>query len=244
MPPYKLWDKIILFILEVIYRMQDKSQFSIPFIIGLISLLAFSFIAFIVSANKVVQFDHSVISFVQGFENSALTTVMKLLSFIGDTKSVIVLTILVIIFLYLVLKHRVELILFVVAIIGSAMLNQLLKYSFQRARPDLHRLIEIDSYSFPSGHAMSAFTVYTIISFLLWRHIHSRAGRTILIIFSALMIVGIGLSRIYLGVHYPSDIIAGYFASGCWLGIVIWIFQNYQDRRSRRLTYKSSTSEG
>lgn len=222
--------------------MTDKSQLSIPFIIGLISLFAFSFMAFFVSANKVVQFDSTIITFVQGFENSALTVVMKIFTFIGDTKSVIVLSILVIIFLYVVLKHRVELILFIAAIIGSAVLNQLLKYSFQRARPELHRLIEIDSYSFPSGHAMNAFTVYTIISFLLWRHIPSRTGRILLIIISALMIFTIGISRIYLGVHYPSDIIAGYFASGCWLGMAIWFFQKYQENRSRKLTYKSTTS--
>ncbi|WP_057766472.1 phosphatase PAP2 family protein [Cytobacillus praedii] len=222
--------------------MTDKSQLSIPFIIGVISLLAFSFMAFFVSANKVVQFDSTIITFVQGFENSSLTAVMKFFTFIGDTNSVIVLSILVIIFLYAVLKHRVELILFIVAIIGSAVLNQLLKYSFQRARPELHRLIEIDSYSFPSGHAMNAFTVYTIITFLLWRHIPSRAGRILLIIISALMIFTIGISRIYLGVHYPSDIIAGYFASACWLGMAIWFFQKYQENRSRRLTYKSTTS--
>ncbi|TCJ05668.1 phosphatase PAP2 family protein [Cytobacillus praedii] len=222
--------------------MTDKSQLSIPFIIGVISLLAFSFMAFFVSANKVVQFDSTIITFVQGFENSSLTAVMKFFTFIGDTNSVIVLSILVIIFLYAVLKHRVELILFIVAIIGSAVLNQLLKYSFQRARPELHRLIEIDSYSFPSGHAMNAFTVYTIITFLLWRHIPSRAGRILLIIISALMIFTIGISRIYLGVHYPSDIIAGYFASACWLGMAICFFQKYQENRSRRLTYKSTTS--
>ncbi|MED3573945.1 phosphatase PAP2 family protein [Cytobacillus praedii] len=222
--------------------MTDKSQHSIPFIIGVISLLAFSFMAFFVSANKVVQFDSTIITFVQGFENSSLTAVMKFFTFIGDTNSVIVLSILVITFLYAVLKHRVELILFIVAIIGSAVLNQLLKYSFQRARPELHRLIEIESYSFPSGHAMNAFTVYTIISFLLWRHIPSRAGRILLIIISALMIFTIGISRIYLGVHYPSDIIAGYFASACWLGLAIWFFQKYQENRSRRLTYKSTTS--
>ncbi|KOP71183.1 phosphoesterase PA-phosphatase [Bacillus sp. FJAT-21945] len=224
--------------------MNDKSQLSIPIIISILSLLAFSFMAFIVRVNKIVQFDSTVISFVQGLENSALTVVMKVFTFIGDTKAVIVLSILVIIFLYVVLKHRIELILFIVAILGSAMLNQLLKYSFQRARPELHRLIEIESYSFPSGHAMNAFTVYTVISFLLWRHIPSRAGRTTLIIISALMIFSIGISRIYLGVHYPSDIIAGYFASGCWLGMVIWFFQRYQESRSRKRTYKTSTSKG
>ncbi|WP_102272941.1 phosphatase PAP2 family protein [Cytobacillus massiliigabonensis] len=224
--------------------MTDKSQLSIPIIISIIFLLAFSFMAFIVSTNKIVHFDSVVISFVQGMENPSLTVAMKIFTFIGDTKSVIVLAILVIIFLYVVLKHRIELILFITAIIGSALLNQLLKYTFQRARPELHRLIEIESYSFPSGHAMNAFTVYTVISFLLWRHIPSRAGRTVLIIISALMIFTIGISRIYLGVHYPSDIVAGYFASGCWLGMAIWIFQKYQDSHSRRLSYKSSTSRG
>lgn len=224
--------------------MTDKSQRSIPIIISVIFLFAFSFMAFFVRANHIVHFDSMIISFVQGLESSVLTNVMKFFTFIGDTKAVIVLSILVIIFLYLVLKHRVELLLFIAAIIGSALLNQLLKYSFQRARPELHRLIEVDNYSFPSGHAMNAFTVYTIISFLLWRHIPTRIGRTALIIISAFMIFAIGISRIYLGVHYPSDIIAGFFASGCWLGVAIWFFQGFQERRSKRLNYKKSTSEG
>ena len=101
---------------------------------------------------------------------------------------------------------------------------------FQRARPDLHRLIEIGGYSFPSGHAMSAMAVYGTLAFLLWRHISTRFGRSLLIFFSAMMIFMIGISRVYLGVHYPSDIIGGYFASGFWLGAAIWSFQRYKEK--------------
>jgi undecaprenyl-diphosphatase len=217
--------------------MNVKFQLSSALIISVLSLFVFSFIAFIISAKEITQFDSTVISFVQGFENPGLTMIMKIFSIIGDTTAVIVLSLVVLLFLYFVLKHRTELVLFVAAIIGSAVLNLILKYFFQRTRPDIHRLVEIAGYSFPSGHAMNACTVYTIISFLLWHNIQNRTGRIILIVISAIMIISIGLSRIYLGVHYPSDVIGGYFASGFWLAIAIWFFQKYQDKygKNRRL---------
>jgi undecaprenyl-diphosphatase len=220
--------------------MNLQFKLSIALIISILSLIVFSFLAFTISAKKIVQFDSAIISFVQGFESPGLTTIMKLFSIIGDTPAVIVLSLVVLLFLYFVLKHRTELILFVAAIVGSAILNLILKYFFQRARPDIHRLVEIAGYSFPSGHAMNACTVYTITSFLLWHNISTRTGRTILIIISASMILTIGLSRIYLGVHYPSDIIGGYFASGFWITIAIWFFQKYQDKygRNRRIHTK------
>lgn len=201
----------------------------------LVSFITFSFLALLVKGNKIVNFDSTVIRAIQGMETPALTTVMNFFTNIGSTKVVIVLCVLIILFLYLVLHHRSELILFIVVIAGSPMLNHALKSFFQRARPDLHRLIEIGGYSFPSGHAMNAFTVYGILTFLLWRHIRTRTGRTMLILFSAFMIIMIGISRIYLGVHYPSDIIGGYMASGFWLTITIWLFQWYKDRQSKEV---------
>ena len=102
-------------------------------------------------------------------------------------------------------------------VFGSSILNLLLKWVFQRARPDINRLIEITGYSYPSGHSMGAFSFYSVLAYLLWRHIDSRAGRGALIAVSIVMILSIGLSRIYLGVHYPSDIVGGYLASCAWL---------------------------
>jgi undecaprenyl-diphosphatase len=155
----------------------------------------------------------------------------------------VILCLFIIFFLYKVLHHRLELLLFIGVVVGSPILNLLLKEIFQRARPDLHRLIEIGGYSFPSGHAMNAFTVYGILTFLLWRHIFNRSGRTLLLLFSSFFIIMIGVSRIYLGVHYPSDIIGGYFASGFWLATSIWFFQWYMERRPQLASRMLKRSE-
>src|SRR5690606_15912927 len=117
-----------------------------------------------------------------------------------------------------------------ITMVGSTLLNIILKFIFQRSRPDINRMISEEGYSFPSGHSMAAFSLYGILTFLLWRHIQTRAGRTILLIINSLMILFIGISRIYLGVHYPSDVIGAYTASGVWLFTVIWCYQWLQER--------------
>ncbi|MEH7084994.1 phosphatase PAP2 family protein [Neobacillus drentensis] len=211
--------------------MKLKTYLLIAFSLSVVSIIGFSLISLLISDQKIIHFDRTIINSVQGMETPLLTYVMKFFTFIGSAPFVIVLSLFLLFFLYKVLHHRLELILFVTAIVGSAILNGILKNFFQRVRPEFHRLIEIEGYSFPSGHAMNAFTVYVIISFLLWRHITSGLGRGILIIVSMVMILAIGISRIYLGVHYPSDIIGGYFASGFWLTSAIFFFQYYQEKR-------------
>jgi undecaprenyl-diphosphatase len=215
--------------------MSLKSHLTIAFITSVFCIIGFSFISLLISDHKILQFDGTVIQAVQGLESPTLTSVMKFFTFIGSAPFVSILIICLIFFLYKILHHRQELILFMGAVIGSAALNGLLKHLFHRMRPDLHRLIDVGGYSFPSGHAMNAFTVYGILSFLLWRHISTRWGRILLIVFSFFMILMIGISRIYLGVHYPSDIAGGYFASGFWLATAIWFFQFYKEKRYNKI---------
>ncbi|WP_223587828.1 phosphatase PAP2 family protein [Neobacillus bataviensis] len=215
-----------------------RAYLMMAFIVSFVCIIGFSFISLLISDQKIIMFDRVVIQMIQDQESPGLTSVMKTFTFIGSASFVIILSLVLMFFLYKVLHHRIELILFITAILGSACINGILKNLFQRVRPDLHRLIEIEGYSFPSGHAMSAFTVYGIITFLLWRHIPSKWGRSILIIFSIVMILSIGISRIYLGVHYPSDVIGGYFASGFWLAVLIWFFQYYKEKRYNK-KYKS-----
>lgn len=214
--------------------MKLKSQLTIAFILCLFSLIVFGRLAYFVHGHDIIRFDSQVIALVQGVESEKLTFLMKFLSLIGSAPVIIVLSIFILFLLFKMLKHRYELILFVGVMVGSPILNFLLKELFKRARPDFHRLVEISGYSFPSGHAMSAFTLYGIITFLLWRHISVSWGRAALVLFSAMMIFGIGMSRIYLGVHYPTDIIGGYFASATWLGFSIWTFQWFKERRALR----------
>lgn len=211
--------------------MNLKLQLLWAVIISVISLSGFSLMAMIISGHDILAFDSVIIAFVQGLETPTLTAIMTFFTFIGSWKSIVVIALLVILFLYKVLDHRSELVLFSLVIIGAPILNKVLKNFFERTRPDLHRLIEIGGYSFPSGHAMNAMAVYGILTFLLWRHIPTRSGRALLLIVSMMMIFMIGISRVYLGVHYPSDIIAGYFASGFWLAVAIWVYQQYREKR-------------
>ncbi len=223
-----------MFLLKGMLTKKLKLQPPTNLLLSILALAGFSLIAYIVGVHEVLEIDRKVISIVQGWENPLLTNVMKFFTTIGSAKIVIVLSILVLFFLYKVLNHRSELFLFSIVMLCSPLLNGLLKQIFQRARPELHRLIEIGGYSFPSGHAMNAFTFYGMLTFLFWRHIKTKRGRSMLIITSSFMILFIGLSRVYLGVHYPSDIIGGYLGSGCWLAISIWVFQLYKEKQSRR----------
>jgi undecaprenyl-diphosphatase len=227
--------------------MSLKFLVSRVFVVSLFSLMLFSLVAIMIRADRLVDFDLTVITAVQSHEAPFITSIMKFFTEIGSTKIVVILCLFIIFFLYKVLHHRMELLLFIGVVAGSPILNLLLKETFQRARPDLHVLIEIGGYSFPSGHAMNAFTIYGILTFLLWRHIFNKSGRTLLLIVSSFFIIMIGISRIYLGVHYPSDIIGGYFASGFWLAASIWFFQWYMERRpqftSRMLKRSVKTSK-
>ena len=107
--------------------------------------------------QKLSQFDQELISSIQGFESPALTLVMKFFTLIGSFPSVFVIALSASLFLYYVLKHRMELILFGSVVVGTPIINQILKQFFpHRARPDLHRLIEIGEYIFfPSGFWLS-----------------------------------------------------------------------------------------
>jgi undecaprenyl-diphosphatase len=194
------------------------------------SLFGFIIMSFLVQAEHLVAFDRVVIDTVQGLEAGGLTSAMKIFTYIGSLKFIIILTIPIFLFLFYVLKHRLEILVFLSVVYITPILNRLLKLYFHRERPDFHRLIEIGGYSFPSGHAMNAFSFYSILAFLLWRHVPSRLGRFIVIIFSTMMILAIGSSRVYLGVHYPSDIIGGFLASGLWVAAVIWFFQRYKEK--------------
>lgn len=207
-----------------------KLPFSLAIMTAVICTVGFSFIAIWIGDNQIRHFDAAIISWVQNMESPPLTKIMKFFTLIGSGYPIAIIMIAVMIFLYIFLHHRKELVFLAWIVIGSALLNLLLKLLFQRARPTIHRIAEATGYSFPSGHSMAAFGLYGALAFLLWKHVPTAFGRIILIILSSLFILAIGTSRIYLGVHYPSDVLGGYFTSGCLLAVSIWYYQRYLDR--------------
>ena len=93
------------------------------------------------------------------------------------------------------------------------LINQVLKFIIQRPRPDGFRLATVSGFSFPSGHSMAAMAFFGLLAWLVWRYEKDRRQRALLVAAFALVIVMIGVSRIYLGVHYASDVIGGFCLS-------------------------------
>ncbi len=119
---------------------------------------------------------------------------------------------------FLLLSRRFAAALFLaVASLGGATLNELLKTLYGRTRPDeALRLVDIDSLSFPSGHAMSSATIYLTVAVLLAR-LADRPREKVYVFAAALLLsFAVGFSRVYLGVHYPTDVVAGWAAGVAW----------------------------
>ena len=107
---------------------------------------------------------------------------------------------------------------------GGFVVNYLMKLSFHRPRPDHPLIDKLNNFSFPSGHATSAFIFYGLLTYLIWKTkwpaILKYTAGFILIAFALL----IGFSRVYLRVHYPSDVMAGFCIGFAWLILVVWLF--------------------
>ena len=112
---------------------------------------------------------------------------------------------------------------FLGAIVGASVLDTVLKLSFHRARPEIvPHLTQVDNASFPSGHAMISAATYLTLGALLASSQSSRGARLYVLGLSVVITVLIGLSRLYLGVHWPSDVMAGWSAGAAW-ALLFWI---------------------
>jgi membrane-associated phospholipid phosphatase len=118
-------------------------------------------------------------------------------------------------------NHRWSVYLLLVGVLGGQIINNMLKGAFGRERPSVVEWVDhVSTSSFPSGHAMSAIIAYGSVAYLVGRLEPTPALRRTTWVFAALIILGIGISRMYLGVHYPSDILAGFIAGLAWLAFV------------------------
>jgi undecaprenyl-diphosphatase len=164
-----------------------------------------------------INMDRTVQEVVHEETSSLLTRVMFVLTWVGSPE-VLFPAVPLVAALFWWRKLRREGLVLLVAMVGAASLNTALKLYFRRARPDPSwGLVQERSFSFPSGHSVSAVVLYGILVYLGMRHLHTLAQRIALIVVALVLIVGIGVSRIYLGAHYPSDVLAGYFVGCIWL---------------------------
>lgn len=179
----------------------------------LIPLYVFGKLAEDVASQKILSFDKPLLLLFHGLATPTLDTLMLSFSALGYLFGVVPLDIGIL--LFLLWRHRRQDALFwSTAIGGAALLNLIAKSAFGRIRPDLWLSISPEtSFSFPSGHAMGSMALVTALIVLVW----STRWRYFTIIVGGLFVFLVGLSRSYLGVHYPSDILAGWTASAAWV---------------------------
>lgn len=163
--------------------------------------------------RKPFELDEPILQFVHGMANAGFDQAFLLFSAIGYHWGVVPIDIALV--LVLALKRRAREALFVaLAVGGSALLNMAAKHTFARTRPSLWESISPETtFSFPSGHAMGSMTLAWVCMLLAWRTRWRWPVTITALVFTML----VGLSRLYLGVHYPSDILAGWTAASVWV---------------------------
>lgn len=163
-------------------------------------------------------FDNYIYEIVKNNRSDTLTSIMKIITNLGGTVSLFFIVILLVTIM-LILKKRKYAIGITLNLLISSITYVILKNIFQRPRPPIEeRLIEETGYSFPSGHSTNNMAFYAFAIYLIYNNVKNKKIRNILCIVLGIMPLLIGFSRIYLRVHYPSDVIAGLL-----LGIVLVI---------------------
>jgi undecaprenyl-diphosphatase len=193
----------------------------ISLIIAVLALLLFYWIATEVREGETTYFDLSVRMWVHQFFTPQLTRTMVLVSQLGA--NVLVGGFLISLVMFLLLRWRRAALWLIVTMAGALVLDLGLKYSFHRTRPTPFYGPLPHTYSFPSGHALFSFCFYAALAGLINDRMQSLLWRIVIWAGAIVVIVAIGLSRIYLGVHYPSDVIAGYLAAALWVSAMIFL---------------------
>lgn len=203
-------------------KFADKSYiFFVLSAVASLSILLFLFIWLNLESLSSQNFEHHVSDYVQSFRNNELTSYMKFVTLVGDLYGYI--AIILTLGIILSLKHRFNLVIQIVSIVvSSALLNLGLKSLINRPRPYGEALVNVNFHSFPSGHAVSAIVFYGLMIYFLFE-LKSFNLKVLLSTVCVLMIFFIGVSRIYLGVHYPTDVVAGYLGglSSLCIGLII-----------------------
>lgn len=171
--------------------------------------------------ETIVRFDMWVNTLLYNARNTTALKIFSWITFLGESTTIIAFTLITFILLWLTHKKWQSIVLWVV-VAGSAGSTFIAKLIFDRPRP-LNAAILETSGSFPSGHATIAVAFYGFLAYLLLKNTKSLLLRILIISAAFVLIVAIGFSRLYLGVHYPSDILAGYLVGLVWLLIGIFI---------------------
>lgn len=192
--------------------------------------------------------DQKIIEIIRSFSSPAMDGFMLIMTEMGSKYILGLLLVISMTWLFVKRKDVWGMRFYFMTVAGGGLLNLLLKNFFERERPNIHSMIGADGFSFPSGHSMGSMTYYGFLGYLILRSKQKPLSKVGLGILLYLVILLIGISRIYLGVHYPSDVLAGYAAGLVWLVVcisvleVIYLFNENKYKLTNRVIEKKEIS--
>lgn len=191
-----------------------------------IGLTVISLVVFIKIRGEVFEkdfenFDTQIINSLYLLRTPYLNQIMIFFTYLGG--QIMVALSVVFTSVLLIRKHKREAFLFTFILVMAALIDNILKDIFQRPRPYFYPLVVERDYSFPSGHAMDSMVFYATLSYLFFHFTKNKKLSILVSVISFVLVVLIGLSRIYLGVHYPSDVLAGFVGGQAWFASVLLI---------------------
>lgn len=202
-------------------------KFSVSFILLVLlfstCIIILFFVADMVFEDKSLIFDEHVFSFLKQFVSPPLTGFMLIITFFGSQQFLLPANILLILYFFLIKKKRDSAIKILAVSLTSVIVLFSLKLILQRERPMIPLLSKAHGYSFPSGHTFSSVTFYGMIAYILWQNIKIPVWRWFSVFSLSLLVILIGCSRVYLRLHYASDVIAGFCLGLIWLVTAKWI---------------------
>lgn len=218
-------------------------EFILVFFLSLVAAFAFYKLSFLLITNEIGGFDESIHLLIRQFASPFIDHLMRAVTFLGNRQFVIFPVLGLLIYYLFIKGHKWYSIKVLTVSIGSSIANLILKEVYARERPSVNQMVEVNNFSFPSGHAMFSMAFYGLLIYILWREVKSKTLKILICSFLALLIFAIGISRVYLGVHYASDIVAGFSAGFLWLVIALSTVGLIQTRASEQQTARKKAKK-
>lgn len=221
----KFWAGVALLSIEMV----------VVLTIFVVSLMAFVYMARRVFVLQNNSFDQKIFDHLEQYVTPANNKIMLFITYLGRHEFLIPANLALIAYFLFIKKHKWYSIKIPAIALSSLALMFILKNLFSRERPLIPLLEEADGLSFPSGHALMSMTFYGLLIYIAWQRIQNPTLKWTLITFLLFLILLIGFSRIYLRVHYTSDVVAGFAMGWLWIVLSLRVLRNIEKKGKKEL---------
>lgn len=234
-------------------KYNDKLPYFLTILLALILVVAginlFIDLTEVLHSEILESYDTRITNYVTSFRRPWLTKAFEFITHVGDFNGYLIMVLLSTGMIYWHFKSWRFSIETGIVLLLASLSNVALKKVINRARPEVDHLVSVSTLSYPSGHAMSAMAFYGFLIYVCYNIKMNKVVKGLFIFFLVFLIFSIGISRIYLGVHYPSDIAGGYIAGFIWVIFSIVLFHVTdlwikRRRRNRINTEKKQVKRG